>query len=162
MAATADRGIQCPIVNTTAPGHKPTGYKLHPHVLLVHFPISFFIGAFTFQVLHLFTSPACFESATNVSLAVGTVVLIPTVWSGWRSWKRNYQGAVVVIFQRKIAIAFSLLGLSIALSVWRFAIVFWFTEQPGNLSHWPYVAGNTVLIMGALAEGYYGGRLNHH
>jgi uncharacterized membrane protein len=149
-------------MNATTPGREPAGYKLHPHVLLVHFPISFFISAFTFQVLHLFFSPACFEMATNVSLAIGTAALIPTVWSGWRSWKRNYHGAVVVLFQRKIAIAFTLLGLSIPLSVWRFAIAAWFTEEPGNLSHWAYLAGNTVLIMGALAEGYYGGRLNHH
>lgn len=162
MAAGADRGIQYVPMNATAPGHAPGGYKIHPHVLLVHFPISFFISAFTFQVLHLFVSPACFELATNVSLALGTVVLIPTVWTGWRSWKGNYQGALVALFQRKIAIAFTLLGLSIALSVWRFATAAWFAEDPGNLSHWVYVSGNTVLIIGALAEGYYGGRLNHH
>jgi uncharacterized membrane protein len=149
-------------MNAADPERIPTGYKLHPHVMLVHFPISFFISAFTFQALHLFFSPACFEMATNVSLAIGTVVLIPTVWSGWRSWKRNYQGAVVMLFQRKIAIAFTLLGLGITLSVWRFATAALFTEDPGNLSHWAYVAGNTMLILGALAEGYYGGRLNHH
>jgi hypothetical protein len=27
--------------------------------------------------------------------------------------------------------------------------------------HWIYLAGNTLLILGTLAEGYYGGRLNH-
>jgi uncharacterized membrane protein len=149
-------------MSAPAPGHGPTGYKLHPHVLLVHFPISFFISAFTFQALHLFFAPACFELATNVSLVIGTVLLIPTVWSGWRSWKSTYQGAAAVIFQRKIAIAIALVVLSIALSVWRFATAAWFAEDPGNRSHWVYLAGNTLLIVGALAEGYYGGRLNHH
>ena len=149
-------------MNAAGSGRKPTGYKLHPHLVLVHFPISFFVSAFTFQVLHLFFSPTCFELATNVSLAIGTGVLIPTVWSGWRSWKRDYQGARVVLFRRKIAIGFALLGLSTALSVWRFATAAWFTEDPANLSHWAYVAGNALLITGALAEGYYGGRLSHH
>jgi uncharacterized membrane protein len=149
-------------MNNPVPANKPKGYVLHPHVLLIHFPISFFISAFVFQILHLFSHPSCFELATNVSLAAGTVVLIPTVWSGWVSWKRNYQGAVLVLFQRKIAVAFTMLGLSILLSVWRFTFFGIFAETPANLPHWAYLAGNTVLIIGALAEGYYGGRLNHH
>jgi hypothetical protein len=31
-------------------------------------------------------------------------------------------------------------------------------NSPG---HWIYLAGNTLLIFGAIVEGYYGGRLSH-
>jgi uncharacterized membrane protein len=149
-------------MDSAAPGNKPEGYRLHPHVLLVHFPISFFVSAFGFQVLHLFMYASCFELATNALLAAGTIMLIPTVVFGWRSWKRNYRGAGTVIFRRKIVIAFTMAGLSIGLSALRFGFVDRFTDDPGNLWHWAYLAGNTALIFGALAEGFYGGRLNHH
>lgn len=34
-------------------------------------------------------------------------------------------------------------------------------EAPESPQHWIYMAGNAFLIMGALIEGFYGGRLNH-
>jgi len=137
------------------------GYKLHTHVLLIHFPISFFLVAFGFQILHLFLAPACFELSTNAALAAGTVAMIPTTWSGWSSWKRHYKGARVVLFQRKIATAFTMLGLSIVLSTWRFLALGFFEEARVNPQHWIYLAGNVLLVTGAVIEGYYGGRLHH-
>jgi len=136
-------------------------YKIHWHIILVHFPISFFLAAFIFQILHLFMYPACFELSTNVSLAAGTVMMIPTTWSGWSSWKDNYKGAKVVLFRRKIVTAFLMLGFSLGLSLWRFIGFGFFMEAYVNPAHWIYLAGNTLLILGAVIEGYYGGRLNH-
>jgi uncharacterized membrane protein len=137
-------------------------YKIRWHVLLVHFPISFFLVAFMFQILHLFTQPSCFEISTNVALAAGTIMMIPTTLSGWFSWKKYYKAARVMLFQRKITTAFVMLGLSIVLLSWRSFVLGFFEEAPTNPEHWIYLAGNTLLIFGAVIEGYYGGRLNHN
>jgi hypothetical protein len=75
-------------------------YKLHWHVFLTHLPISLFAAAFLFQVLHLFWSPECFELSTNVTLVAGAVSMVPTTWTGWRTWKRSYNGAQVPLFRR--------------------------------------------------------------
>jgi uncharacterized membrane protein len=136
-------------------------YRVHWHVLIVHFPISFYVAAFGFQILHLFTKPVCFEEATNVSLIAGTAVMIPAIWSGWQTWKSSYQGAHVLIFQRKIMIAFIMLGLSLVVTVWRVGFSASFENDHTNIAHWLYVLGNTLLMIGASAEGFYGGRLNH-
>jgi len=135
--------------------------QVHWHVIVIHFPISFFVAAFGFQILHLFTKPECFENATNVALLAGTVVLIPTTWSGWRTWKTRYHGAHVLLFQRKITIAFVMQGLSFALAVWRLGFTGAFENDHTSAAHWGYLLGNTLLMIGASAEGYYGGRLNH-
>jgi len=137
-------------------------YKLHWHVLLIHFPISFFGVAFGFQVIHLFTSPACFELATNVVLLAGTVMMVPTLLTGWRAWKSRYQGARGLIFRRKISIGFAMLIFSTVLLAWRTIAFGAFTNVVVSTAHWVYLAANTLLMAGAVAEGYYGGRLNHH
>lgn len=143
-------------LNAATPAH-----KMHWHVLVIHFPISFFVAAFGFQVLHLFTNPVCYEDATNAALIAGTVVLIPTTWTGWRTWKEHYEGARVPLFQRKITIAFVMMGLSLVLAVWRVTFIDSFANTLTSPAHWVYLMGNILLMAGAVAEGYYGGRLNH-
>jgi len=146
MATTAEDNIQ--------------SYKIHWHVLLTHFPVSFFGVAFGFQVLHLFVAPACFELATNVSLILATVSMIPVTATGWFAWKNKYKGAKIKLFQRKIFIAFAMLAISVILTVWRVTLGI-LEEVPESPSHWIFMAGNMLLIIGAVAEGYFGGRLNH-
>ncbi len=136
-------------------------FRIHWHALLIHFPISLFGVAFGFQVLHLFIAPACFELATNVALLGGAVMMIPTTWTGWHTWKTVYRGPKIRLFQRKIYTAFAMLALSIPLVTWRIAFLGFFEEAPESPAHWIYLAGNTLLILGAIIEGYYGGRLHH-
>jgi len=151
--------------NITAAGakteHAVIRYKIHWHVILIHFPISFFVASFGFQVLHLFFAPACFELATNVALIAGATMMIPTTLSGWLTWKKGYKGANVPLFQRKIITSFIMLGLSLILVIWRILFLGLFKEVPTNPEHWIYMVGNIVLIVGAILEGYYGGLLNH-
>lgn len=136
-------------------------YRIHWHVLLIHFPISLFGAAFGFQILHLFIAPVCFELATNVTLLGGAAMMIPTTWTGWFTWKRDYRGAKILLFQRKIGTAFAMLAFSIPLVAWRIIFLGLFEEAPESPSHWIYLAGNTLLVLGAIVEGYYGGRLHH-
>jgi len=119
-----------------APAGKLPRYKIHWHVLFVHFPLAFFGVAFGFQVIHLFTSPACFELATNVVLLAGTVVMVPTLLTGWRTWKTRYQGARGLIFRRKITIGFAMLVFSVALLAWRRVAYGTFTNVVVSAAHW--------------------------
>jgi hypothetical protein len=137
-------------------------YRLHWHVFLTHLPISLFGAAFLFQVLHLFWFPECFELSTNVTLVAGAVSMVPTTWTGWRTWKRSYNGSMVPLFRRKIAIAAGLLVGSVSLSIWRIGFPGMFPDSSYGTAHWVYLAGNTLLIAGAAAEGFFGGQLNHH
>jgi uncharacterized membrane protein len=143
------------------PGVTSEKRRFHWHVYLTHFPISLFGAAFGFQILHLFMAPACFELATNVALIGGTATLLPAIISGWYAWKAHYHGASGVIFKRKIVAAFAMAFLSVPLVVWRVAALGVFQEARQTPAHWVYLAGNTLLILGAIVEGYYGGRLNH-
>jgi uncharacterized membrane protein len=149
-------------INTTPePSVAPPRHKVHWHVLFTHFPISLFGTAFGFQVLHLFIAPRCFELATNMTLLGGTIMLMPTVMTGWAEWKTRFHGSKSLIFRRKIQTAFGMAALSLVLTIWRSAALGLFEEAPESPAHWIYLAGNTCLILGAIVEGYYGGRLSH-
>jgi len=136
--------------------------RIHWHVPFTHFPISFFGAAFLFQVLHLFMAPLCFELATNVMLLGGTIMLAPTIWTGYMEWHGRYHRARGTIFSRKIRTAMALAALSLPLVVWRILALGLFQEARESPGHWIYLAGNGGLILGAIVEGYYGGRLTHH
>lgn len=150
-----------PVQTAPQPGAALPKSRIHWHVFLTHFPIALFGAAFGFQILHLFMAPACFELATNVALLGGAAMLIPTVATGWSEWKTHYHGAKGLIFKRKITAAFAMLALSLPLIVWRIAALGLFEEARQSPAHWIYLAGNTLLIVGAILEGYYGGRLTH-
>lgn len=150
-----------PIEMKPHPGTPATPHRAHWHVLFTHFPISLFGTAFVFQVIHLFMAPVCFELATNFTLLGGIVLLIPTILTGWSEWKRRYHGASGLIFRVKVVTALAMAALSIPLAIWRFAALGLFEGAPESPGHWIYLAGNTALILGAIIEGYYGGRLNH-
>ncbi len=136
-------------------------WRLHWHVFFIHFPISFFVAAFTFQILHLFVAPACLELATNFALIGAIVTLIPAVWTGWLEWKSRYRGFLSPIFRWKIWTAAGLLVLSVPLITWRIVALGIFEEARVQPAHLIYLAGNLLLILGALIEGFQGGRLNH-
>ena len=150
-----------PVNATPKPSVAPPRYRIHWHVFLTHFPISLFGTAFGFQILHLFIAPLCFELATNMALLGGTIMLMPAVLTGWSEWKVSYHGAKGLIFRNKIRTAFGMAALSLTLTVWRIAALGLFEEASESPAHWIYLAGNTILILGAVVEGYYGGRLNH-
>ncbi len=135
--------------------------KIHWHIILTHFPISLFGVSAGFQVLHLLTMPDCFEVATNVCVLGATLMLVPTTLSGWLSWKETYKGFRSPIFLRKIRIAWSMLALSVPLTILRFAFLDLFTHEYWSFWHWLYLAGTGLLIGGATLEGYFGGSLHH-
>jgi uncharacterized membrane protein len=147
-------------VRTTSLAKAIRDYRIHWHVLLVHFPISMFGTGFMFQTLHLIFAPDAFTLASAVVVTAGTVTMIPTVISGWMSWRHSYKGARTKVFTRKIIIAFTMLGVSVALTAWRLTFSSLFDEKLSP-AHWLFMAGTVLLITGAVAEGYFGGKLRH-
>lgn len=133
----------------------------HLHVVTTHFPVSFFGIAFFFQILHLFSHSGCFELATNITLAFAAASMIPTTLTGWLTWRNKYKAAHTMTFNRKITIAIIMAVFGTGLVVWRFTVFSVTQDYPQPAWHWLYLAGSALLILGAVTEGYYGGRLNH-
>jgi uncharacterized membrane protein len=134
------------------------GFRIHWHVILTHFPISIFAVSFGFMLLHLITGASCFELASYLTLIAGAAAMIPTTLTGWREWKTRYQGYKSRLFQNKIRISFAMIGISIALTIYR---SFFLVQFDNVVQHIVYFTCILFLLVGALAEGFYGGQLSH-
>ena len=145
----------------TSPDRTTLRYKLHWHVIFTHFPVAFFTGSFGFMILHFFTRTSCFELAAYLALIAGALSIIPTAISGWFTWKGRYKGGRGRIFLYKIRISFVMIGISWFLVAYRSTFSVEFLDIFHNIWHLLYFVGILVLVAGAIAEGYYGGRLNH-
>jgi hypothetical protein len=110
-----------------------------------------------FMVAHLFTRTSCFETASYTTLIAGAAVMWPTTLTGWFTWKNRYKGAHTKVFLHKIRISFAMMGLSTLLAIWHGL----FPAEVHSAWHYVYFTGFISLFVGAMAEGYYGGRLNH-
>jgi hypothetical protein len=148
-------------VSTTAPVKATAKYKMHWHAVFTHFPVSFFVISFGFMVLHLFTHTTCFELAAYLTLIGGAVVMVPTTLTGWFTWKGRYKALHGRLFLNKIRISFVMLGISFILVIYRSLFKIEFLDILHNVWHAVYFVGALLLVVGAIAEGYYGGRLNH-
>ncbi len=135
----------------------PIRRHMHWHVVLTHFPISFFTVSAGFMVLHMLTLTACFELASFLCLQAGAVMLIPTTWTGWSTWKSKYKGAETKIFRYKIKISYAMIILCLVLIGARGYLL----NKSHTIWHIVFTTGFILLFVGAMAEGFYGGQLNH-
>jgi len=144
-------------MNATPPGRVNLLYRVHWHVVVTHFPLSFFLASGLFMFLHLFGESACFELASTVCLAIGAAATPFAIATGWATWKARYRGARTPLFDKKIVVSFAMLALSVALLAWRLFL------HPEFHFEWHavYALALFALLGGAAAEGMLGGRLNH-
>ncbi len=147
--------------SSTPAGHTRIRYKLHWHVLLIHFPISFFLGAFVFMAMHLVSGNDCYSLAAYMSLIFGAVSMIPVTYTGWTTWKSRYRGVKGKLFIRKIRISFGMITISFLLVIYQTVSDIETLHVFNNLGHFLYFNGVILLVLGAAGEGYYGGRLHH-
>ena len=138
-----------------------SAYRLHWHILMTHFPISAFLGAFLFMALHLITGNACYPLAAYVSLLAGAVVMVPTTVTGWLEWKSGYKGFKNTLFRVKIWTSAVMTPLSVALVIYQATHPFATLDVTHRLAHAAYFGGILVLMAGAVIEGYWGARLHH-
>lgn len=135
--------------------------RIHWHVAFTHFPISLFGTAFLFQTLHFFIFQDAFELATSVCIIAGAISLVPATISGWFTWKRHYHASKARVFRRKLIVALVMLGVSIPQATWRIVLHNISTDVRG-ISHVTFFVATSLLVAGAVIEGYLGGRLVHH
>jgi hypothetical protein len=101
-----------------------------------------------------------FELATTVCVIAGAVSVGPAIVSGWLTWKRHYGAAKARLFRRKIQVALVMLGVSVPLAAWR-VVLYGLGSEADGIDHYVFFVITAGLIVGAIAEGYLGGRLNH-
>jgi uncharacterized membrane protein len=145
------------MILTSQPHGISSRYKIHWHLLVTHFPISFFTASAGFMTAHVFTANECFEQASFLTLVAGAIMLVPATLTGWYTWKKNYKGVQGNIFIYKIRISCGMLALAAILTSLRNVFL------PGHHTMWHYVyaVGFLSLFVGSIAEGFYGGRLHH-
>ena len=142
---------------TSLPHEISSRYKIHWHLLVTHFPISFFTASAGFMAAHVFTANECFEQASFLTLVAGAIMLVPATLTGWYTWKKDYKGVQGKIFVYKIRISCGMLALAAILTSLRNVFL------PGHHTMWHYVyaVGFLSLFVASIAEGFYGGRLHH-
>jgi uncharacterized membrane protein len=145
-----------------ARGRPLISYKIHWHVVLTHFPVGFFVASGGLMFLHLFTQNRCYDLAAFVTLAGGAIAMVPTTLTGWSTWKNRYKGLRSQLFLAKVRMSFAMLAISAFLVVLRILFEVESLDLMSPTWHAVYFSGVMLLVVGAIAEGYFGGRLNHH
>lgn len=85
-------------------------FKRHPHPMVVHFPMAFFITAPLFLAWHYLISPAQgLLDAIFYLYIMGTLSLPVAIATGLLSWLVNYSGKANPLIVRKIVFSFVLL-----------------------------------------------------
>lgn len=93
--------------------------ELHPHPILVHFPIAFSIGFSLLSFLYVFTGKIPFEIGSYYMLLLGFLATPFAGISGFFSWKVTYEGKMTKIFARKIIFTVVLFAVITTCFIWR-------------------------------------------
>lgn len=132
--------------------------RRHPHPMVVHFPIVFFISAPVFTILYLLTGVGSFETTGFNCLGGGVLFTPVALVTGLLTWWLNYDLRPLRPVYIKLTLSPILLAAGTGCFIWR-----WLNpEILGLLPHWP---GKVYLgLICALAPlvsliGWYGATL---
>lgn len=135
--------------------------KMHWHVMLTHFPVGAFTGAFLFMTLHVITRDDCHAQGASVSLLAGLSMLVPTTATGWITWRHKYKRSKIRLFRIKIWTSIAMLLVCAALVAYQTIHPFALLDVSRRWEHALYFLGVASLMLGSFVEGFWGGRLNH-
>lgn len=92
--------------------------KRHPHPMVVHFPMAFFMAASIFLLWYYMINPArpMLDSILYMHI-LGTLSLPVALITGWLSWKVNYLGKRIGNITRKITFSIIVLIFDIIVLV---------------------------------------------
>lgn len=81
-------------------------FKRHPHPMVVHFPMTFFITCSIFLLWYYMVSPlrSLLDSIFYLHI-LGTISLPFAIFTGWLSWQVNYMGKPIGYITRKIILS---------------------------------------------------------
>ena len=99
-------------------------FKRHPHPMVVHFPMTFFITASLFLLWYYIFNPVpSLIDAILYMHILGTISLPFAILTGWLSWKVNYLGKPIGYITRKIILT----GIVVVFDV---IVLITFIQQP--------------------------------
>ncbi len=133
-------------------------FKRHPHPMVVHFPMTFYITASLFLLFYYAVSPIIgLLDAILYMHILGTISLPVAVATGWFSWKINYLGKPMRHVRWKIS-------LSLIVIVFDLIMLYAFWQNPLLLAE---PAGINLFYAGIVFSylplvsiiGYHGGQL---
>ena len=130
---------------------------LHPHAVLVHFPIALTLASAAFLILYLVTGIENLVDAAYYALLGGAVIAPVTILTGAVSWWYNHGHRLTPTFKGKA-------GLSVALSAAAVAaVVLWALNRDALLEReslgWVYFVLVIVMSVLVLSLGKLGGAL---
>lgn len=131
-------------------------HALHPHPMIIHFPMGLFMFAAAMQVLYLMFAEPSFESAAFYALCGATLTMFPAIASGFLSWWLNYNAGMNKFFRFKIIFSIVLITLGMMELVMRV-----FYGAPASPADVPAVYTLLVLVnvpvLGVI--GFNGGKI---
>jgi predicted heme/steroid binding protein/uncharacterized membrane protein len=95
--------------------------KRHPHPMLVHFPLVFFISTPVFALLHLLTGIGSFETTAFHCLGGGVLFAPAALVTGLMTWWFNYELCPLRPIIIKLILTLIILVLGTGAFVWRFS-----------------------------------------
>lgn len=132
-------------------------FGLHPHPVMVHFPIAYTVGVALLLVLFLATGAQGLEHAAYYLLWMGVVGTPLAMLTGALSWWFNYGHKWTPKFGRKIGLSIGLLALGVGALALR-------STHPTALADrqplgWVYFALVVLMVVHAAALGWIGARI---
>ena len=107
-------------------------FRRHPHPMVVHFPIVFFISTPVFTLLYLLTGVAAFETTAWHCLGGGVLFTPVALVTGLLTWGLNYEWRPLRPVVIKLILTPILLTVAAAAFIWR-----WLDpEILSALGHW--------------------------
>ncbi|MCL5774306.1 MAG: hypothetical protein M1536_08025 [Firmicutes bacterium] len=131
--------------------------KLHPHRMMIHFPIALSIASCGLLLLFLATKLPSFEQASYYVQVMALLSVPFAIGTGFLSWKTIYYGKMTRVFSRKILFSIVLAAISLTVAVWR-------TLDPqiafsGTHLSWVYILMFFLMTPTVILLGYYGGKI---
>jgi predicted heme/steroid binding protein/uncharacterized membrane protein len=131
--------------------------RRHPHPMVVHFPIVFYLASVFFNLLYLATKDDSFSWTALYCLAGAILAMPVAMLTGFLTWWLNYLARPMRPVTRKIVLSCILLAVSIIVLSWR-------VDVPGVLE-WFTASGSVYLLLVLFqaplvsAIGWYGATL---
>lgn len=132
--------------------------RRHPHPMLVHFPMVFFISTTGFNLLYLLTGDPSFEATAWHCLWGGVLFLPLAIATGLFTWWINYEDEWLRQVKIKLVLAPMLFFLGLSALLWRYfhpEIII--SCQRLSLVYWGLIFSFTPMV---IAIGWYGASLS--
>ncbi len=134
--------------------------KIHIHAISVHFANGLIPTSVLFLCLFFMTENPDMEKAAFLTLLVGTLGVLATLVTGLIEWRKNYQGAWVPIFKKKLILGLVALAAGLGASTLRYLFPqLLLAVEPLS---WVFVSLELLCCGAAAWAGYLGGRLVFH